>query len=320
MDMLSTDDGEAAFPSHLSVDQPGQEEQKMRFCFIIERDYKHERMPLAVADQLRQWGHTIDVLEPQETITALSDMAQQGYDAYILNTVSGGPGIIILEAAEAAGIPTINNSRAIRLVRDKAVAATLAHTHGLPIPRTYFVVYPSLLKQIPPEQYPIVIKPNDGSSCRGICRVNTPAELAGLKLTEARESFFLVQPYVEILVLISSSMSLEKKSNAVANKSPLHPEVKEGLIPVTPELRKLALKVGRVFGLDIYGLDVVETPDGPVVLDINDFPSFGFVPRAVGRIAEYILHAAKRAELKREAKAERQQRRLLRVSRSRNMS
>ncbi len=318
--MLSTDDGEAALPSHLSVDQPGQEEQKMRFCFIIERDYKHERMPLAVADQLRQWGHTIDVLEPQETITALSDMAQQGYDAYILKTVSGGPGIIILEAAEAAGIPTINNSRAIRLVRDKAVAATLAHTHGLPIPRTYFVVYPSLLKQIPPEQYPIVIKPNDGSSCRGICRVNTPAELAGLKLTEARESFFLVQPYVENPGFDIKLYVTGEEVYAVAKKSPLHPEVKEGLIPVTPELRKLALKVGRIFGLDIYGLDVVETPDGPVVLDINDFPSFGFVPRAVGRIAEYILHAAKRAELKREAKAERQQRRLLQVSRSRNMS
>jgi ribosomal protein S6--L-glutamate ligase len=291
----------------------------MRFCFIIERDYKHERMPLAVADQLRQWGHVIDVLEPQETITALSDMAQQGYDAYILKTVSGGPGIIILEAAEAAGIPTINNSRSIRLVRDKAVAATLAHTHGLPIPRTYFVVYPSLLKQIPEEQYPIVIKPNDGSSCRGIHRVNTPAELAGLKLTEARESFFLVQPYIENPGYDIKLYVTGEEVYAVAKKSPLHPEVQEGLIPVTPELRRLALKVGRVFGLDIYGLDVVETPDGLVLLDINDFPSFGLVPRAVGRIAEYILHAAKRAEIKREARAERQHRRLLQAARAKTL-
>ena len=291
----------------------------MRFCFIIERDYKHERMPLAVADQLKQWGHIIDVLEPQETITALSDMTQYGYDAYILKTVSGGPGIIILEAAEAAGIPTINNSRSIRLVRDKAVAATLAHTHGLPIPRTYFVVYPSLLKQIPEEQYPIVIKPNDGSSCRGIYRVNTPAELAGLKLTEARESFFLVQPYIDNPGYDIKLYVTGEEVYAVAKKSPLHPEVKEGLIPVTPELRKLALKVGRIFGLDIYGLDVVETPDGLVLLDINDFPSFGLVPRAVGRIAEYILHAAKRAEIKREAKAERQQRRLLQAARAKTL-
>lgn len=292
----------------------------MRFCFIIERDYKHERMPLAVADQLAQWGHIIDVLEPQETITALSDLAKPGYDAYILKTVSGGPGLIILEAAEAAGIPTINNSRAIRMVRDKAVAATLAHTHGLPIPHTYFVVYPSLLKQIPPEQYPIVIKPNDGSSCRGIYRVNTPDELVGLRLAEARDSFFLVQPYVENSGFDIKLYVTGEEIFAVAKKSPLHPEVKEGLISVTPELRRLALRVGRLFGLDIYGLDVVETPQGLVLLDINDFPSFGLVPRAVGRIAEYILHAAHRAEIKREARTARSRRQPQRVSGSRKIS
>ncbi|HEV2582293.1 MAG TPA: hypothetical protein VGT44_15670, partial [Ktedonobacteraceae bacterium] len=63
--------------------------------------------------------------------------------------------------------------------------------------------------------------------------------------------------------------------------------------------RKLALQVGKLFGLDIYGLDVVETPQGPAILDINDFPSFGRVPRAVMRISEYVLHAAKRAEMQR---------------------
>src|SRR5207245_4599063 len=89
----------------------------------------------------------------------------------------------------------------------------------------------------------------------------------------------------------------------------LHPDVKEGLIPVTPELKKLALSVGKLFGLDIYGLDVVETPHGLAILDINDFPSFGLVPRAVARISEYILHAAKRAEMQREARIALQQRR-----------
>jgi hypothetical protein len=47
---------------------------------------------------------------------------------------------------------------------------------------------------------------------------------------------------------------------------------------------------------------VVETPQGPAILDINDFPSFGRVPRAVVRISEYVLHAAKRAEMQRETR------------------
>src|SRR3989442_14608721 len=64
---------------------------------------------------------------------------------------------------------------------------------------------------------------------------------------------------------------------SVARKSPLHPEVKveEQLIPLRLEWRKLARRVGEIFGLDIYGLDVLETSKGPIVVDINDFPSFG---------------------------------------------
>ncbi|HCP74346.1 MAG TPA: hypothetical protein DIU08_06860, partial [Ktedonobacter sp.] len=95
---------------------------------------------------------------------------------------------------------------------------------------------------------------------------------------------------------------------AIAKKSPLHSDVDEKFIPLTPELRKLTLHVGKLFGLDIYGIDVVETPHGLAILDINDFPSFGRVPRAVVRIAEYVLHAAKHAERKRLARMERNRR------------
>src|SRR5260221_13441512 len=58
---------------------------------------------------------------------------------------------------------------------------------------------------------------------------------------------------------------------------------------------KLARRVGQVFGLDLYGVDILETPQGLVLVDINDFPSFYGVPRKVQSIAEYILHAAYRA-------------------------
>jgi len=273
----------------------------MRFCFIVEEQYRHDPMPMVVADQLQQWGHTIDILEPQETVTCLSTLQNQGYDAYVLKAIADGPGLSILEAAEAVGIPTINSSRAIRLVRDKAVAAAFAHAHGLPMPLTYFVAHPRLLAQIPAEDYPLVVKPSNGSSCRDIYRLNSPADLAALSIAETHESFFLAQRYAENTGFdIKVYVTGREVYAALARTSPLHSTVEEKFIPLTPALRKLALRIGRIFGLDIYGIDVVETPDGYAVLDINDFPSFGGVPRAVVRIAEYILHAAKRAEVQRE--------------------
>jgi ribosomal protein S6--L-glutamate ligase len=58
-----------------------------------------------------------------------------------------------------------------------------------------------------------------------------------------------------------------------------------------------------VFGLDIFGVDVVATADGWVALDINDFPSFGLVPNAAGLMAETIERIAARAAREREASA-----------------
>lgn len=281
----------------------------MRFCFIIEKQYRREPMPMAIADQLSLWGHDVDLLEPEAMVTSLSDLTALKYDAYVLKTVSDGPGLSILEAAEAVGIPTINNSRAIRLVRDKAVAAAVAIARGLPIPPSYFVAHPRLLKQIPAENYPLIVKPSNGSSQRGIYRLNSPNDLDTLEIAEVNDSFFLAQRYVENTGFDIKLYVTGKEVRAVAKNSVLHAAVEEKLIPATPAMRKIALQVGRIFGLDIYGVDVLDTPQGLIAVDINDFPSFGLVPRAVSRVAEYILHAAKRAEMQRLARLERASRR-----------
>lgn len=273
----------------------------MRFCFIVEEQYRNDAMPIVIAEQLLQWGHDVDIVEPQTAVTCLTDLADGGYDAYVLKSLAEGPGLSLLEAAEAVGIPTINNSRSIRLVRDKAVAAAFAHAHGLPMPDTYFVAHPRLLQQLPAFAYPLVVKPSNGSSCRDIYRLNSQADLVALQISETNDSFFLAQRYEENTGFdMKVYVTGKEVYAAIAKKSPLHPTIVERFVPLTPQIRKLALQVGTLFGLDIYGVDIVETPRGLAILDINDFPSFGRVPRAVPRIAEYVLHAAKRAEIQRD--------------------
>jgi len=50
----------------------------MRFCFIVEEQYRNDAMPLVIADQLRLWGHEVDELEPQRAVTCLTDL--RGWD------------------------------------------------------------------------------------------------------------------------------------------------------------------------------------------------------------------------------------------------
>ena len=58
--------------------------------------------------------------------------------------------------------------------------------------------------------------------------------------------------------------------------------------PVSPRVRRIALRCGQVSGLGLYGVDMVEGPDGPVVVDLNYFPSYRGVPKAAPLIADYI--------------------------------
>jgi ribosomal protein S6--L-glutamate ligase len=269
-----------------------------RLCFIVEEKYENDVMPGAVVDVLRSWGHHVDVLRPNGMVADLWDLLPTDsarYDAFVLKTVSSGPGLSLLEAAGAAGVTTVNDYRAIRLARDKAVAAIVARAAGIPFPKTYFASHSALLEQIPADMYPLVIKPNNGSSCEQVFRVDSPEELAQLDIDDS--GCLLAQPYLPNPGYDVKLYNTGDEVFAAVRRSPLHPgaEVVEEQIPVTPELRALALAVGQAFGLDIYGIDVIETPDGWVVLDVNDFPSFGMVPEAAHRLARTVLRVTRRA-------------------------
>jgi Inositol 1,3,4-trisphosphate 5/6-kinase ATP-grasp domain len=130
-------------------------------------------------------------------------------------------------------------------------------------------------------------------------QVDRPADLAKLKIAKADHGFFLAQRYVENAGFDIKLYVAGTEVYADAKKSPLHPDVdvKQRLLPLTPALRELALRTGKIFGLDMYGLDVLETSHGPVVVDINDFPSFSNVQGATTLLTGYVLQLASRTAL-----------------------
>lgn len=67
---------------------------------------------------------------------------------------------------------------------------------------------------------------------------------------------------------------------------------KAGIIPITSELEELGRRCGKLFGLELYGVDCIETDDGPVVIEINDFPNYTGVPEADERLAEFVVGRA----------------------------
>ncbi|MFC9229604.1 RimK family alpha-L-glutamate ligase [Streptomyces decoyicus] len=275
----------------------------MRLCFLVEEQYRHDGMPLDVIRQLGAWGHQVDVLWPGRSLIPISEAIRAGsHDAWVLKTVSGGPGLTLLEAAASVGLTTVNDVRAIRGVRDKALAAVIARASGLPVPVTYAAARPEEFAEIPAAEFPLVVKPADGSSGRAVRLVATPDRLLdpvepdGAAAPGAPGGGLLIaQPYVPNSGTDLKVYSVAGRLYATERCSPLHPAhaVRERQVPLTPEIARIAAEIGTVFGLDLYGVDILLGPHGPVVVDINDFPSFRQVPDAVARVSAAVLELAR---------------------------
>ncbi|GAA2771980.1 RimK family alpha-L-glutamate ligase [Streptomyces lavendulae] len=268
----------------------------MRLCFLVEEHYRRDGMPNEVIRQLTAWGHRVDVVRPGGSLLHMDEVVRSGaHDAWVLKTVSGGPGLTLLEAAAAAGMTTVNDARAIRGVRDKALAAAIGSARGLPQPRTYAVARPELLAEIPDSAYPLVVKPADGSSGRGVHLLASPDRLAALLPELAGEAMLIAQPYVPNAGTDIKVYCVDGELFATERCSPLHPDaaVRERQVPLPAEVARIAARVGEVYGLDLYGVDVLLGPDGPVVVDVNDFPSFRQVPDAAARVARAVLALAR---------------------------
>ena len=64
-------------------------------------------------------------------------------------------------------------------------------------------------------------------------------------------------------------------------------------VPVDEEIRNIATRIRSGFGLELFGCDVIESPDGPRVVDVNYFPGYKGCPDPAPGIAATIDHVAR---------------------------
>lgn len=59
-------------------------------------------------------------------------------------------------------------------------------------------------------------------------------------------------------------------------------------VPIEKELKRQIIRLGRKFGMAIFGVDYVLKDGIPYIVDINDFPSFRNIHEAISLISDYI--------------------------------
>jgi ribosomal protein S6--L-glutamate ligase len=263
-----------------------------RVWLLSDERYLRQRMPAALADELERAGVAVRIVKADDVVARIGvdpwdELA--GGDVLVARTRCSF-GLTLLRAAEQADeVAVIPSWSAVTHVRNKARAVDTLAAHDIPMPRTLLAQSPAGLKNLPADEFPLLLKPHLGDNAGGIVLVRHPLELDDLTW---REGLVVAQEFVDSGSVDLKLYGVADELWAVRRPSPLARNGGSAAPPepveVTPELEEIAFACRDAFGLELYGVDVLDSPRGPLVVDVNEFPNYTGVAEAPGAIAELV--------------------------------
>ena len=233
------------------------------------------------------------------------------YDAALSRAISQSRGFYACLLLEARGTATVNSSSVISLCGDKARTSLVLQAAGLPSPRTVLALTPEAgLAAAEKMTFPVVIKPLTGSWGRLVTVLRDQQEARSI--LEHREALagpqqhivylqeFIRKPGRDIRVLVAGDDVVgatyrygDEWRTGVARGGRSKP------CRVSPQLAELAVGAARAVGGGFLGVDLVESPDGLQVLEVNHTPEFRGFSSVYGKridvadiMVSYLLAAA----------------------------
>jgi ribosomal protein S6--L-glutamate ligase len=248
------------------------------------------RLPM-VMRALADAGVVVDVVGAKGRIIDLSTVRIE-HDLYVLKKIDG-PALSIAGALHAQGAAIVNPYPVTVALRDKIIASRILQAAGVPVPASYVVSRPDLLAPLL-DGGPLVVKPYNGTGGFGVRVVQSVAELAAVP---SGKDPILAQRYHppegrdRKIYVIGDRLFGVKKIFPARTEEEKHGEP----FTPTPELSELTRRCGRAFGIDLYGVDIIESGGTPYVVDMSTIPGFKGVPDAPAHLASYLHAAAERA-------------------------
>ena len=240
-------------------------------------------------------------------------LVRNGFQAdLVLNrSVSHSRSLYALRFFEHYGVPTVNPYDVVALCGDKVLASLRLEEAGVPTPRTVVALTPAAaLKALDEIGYPAVLKPPVGSWGRLMAKVDDPEEAEQIiehksALGSPMHSIFYVQEYVEkperdlrVFVVGDEIVAAMTRHSKDWRTNAARGAVSTGLKP-TPEMAELAMRAAHAVGGGVLAVDLMESPDGLVVHEVNPTPEFRALTTATGvdvagKIVDFVTEIARR--------------------------
>jgi ribosomal protein S6--L-glutamate ligase len=200
---------------------------------------------------------------------------------------------------EVSGIRVMNTCYAFRRARDKYATQYTLKASGLPIPKTFTTESLAEGYRIAEQYGEFIYKPILSSMGKGSLKFSDP-DLAynAFKQLDRFSQPLLLQKYVpnpgrdvRVFVIGDTVVGSAFKYKAegkwktnVAQGGKMTTEV------VPNEILELGIKASRAMNLDYAGVDIMESPDGPLILEVNGAPGWQALNQAADiRVADEII-------------------------------
>ena len=277
---------------------------------LLSRVRVEEKLLLEELDRRHIPTKTID---DREMVLAVEMKPDLGVDVVLERAIQHSRALYALSVLNTWGIPTVNTFEVADICGNKLLTTMRLIRDSVPTPRTRLAFTPeAALAAIEELGYPAVLKPLVGSWGRLISKVNDRD--AAESILEHKEvlgtymhSIFYVQEHVpkpgrDIRAFVVGDETIgaiyRASDHWITNTAR---GGKASKCPVTPELNDLCVRAARSVGGGVVAVDLVEAPEGLLVIEVNYTMEFRNSIDTTGvnipaKIIDFVLEVARKAE------------------------
>jgi ribosomal protein S6--L-glutamate ligase len=203
-------------------------------------------------------------------------------------------GLAVLRQLEIMGIWSVNSSIGIARSRDKLQSLQILAGEGVGLPPTAFARTPkdtdnaiALLGGAP-----VIVKMNNGTHGNGVVLAETLSSARSfIDAFNGKGINILIQKYIKeatgtdlrcLVVGDKVVAAMERRAASGDFRSNLHRGGSAVAAKISPLEEDVALRSARALGLNVAGVDMLRSNEGPMIMEVNSSPGLEGIEGATG--------------------------------------
>lgn len=275
----------------------------MRLAILSRNEALYSTRVLAEAG--RQRGHHVDVLDTLQFDIRVSRRSPElfyggeplgRYDAVVPRIGASITvfGLAVVRQFEMMGVYCLNESQAIARSRDKLRCLQILSRHDVGMPPTVYTRQADhvagCMERV--DGPPVVVKLLQGTQGIGVVLAESTAAAASvIEAFHGLDQDILIQKFIHEAngadiraLVVGRKVVAAMRRQAVAGefRSNIHRGGRARKVRLSAESRKTALAAARVLGLRVAGVDMIESAEGPMIVEVNSSPGLEGIQKTTG--------------------------------------